>query len=813
MAVSGNGGAKLSAFARLYDKIILSHPRLVVPAYIAAIIFFGHHLKYFRLDASSDSIVLENDADLKYYEATRETFGSDDYILLAFTLEEGVLSEDTLRVLESLSRELQRLPTVESVNSIITVPLFLSPKVSLVEMGTKSKTLLMPECDRALAFQELTQSPLYRNNVISSDGNTTAVVITFKPDPEYNDLSKERYTLRRKQAFDSLTPEETARLKTVTRRYNEKHSDLSAQRRADVKEIRAILARYRSRGYDFVESGLPMIVADMVSYIEKDILVFGIAVLVFLTMVLAILFRELRWVLLPLMTCAATVIFMMGYLGLTGWETTVVSGNMSSLLLIVNMQNAIYLTMRCREIHARHPELDMKSIVFQAVREISVPCFYTSATMVAGFATLIVSGIRPVIDFGILMGTGVSVAYFVNFTFFPAAILLFPKGVPPPARLATLEKSPVAFLAAFTQRRRVIIAAISVTLLVVSVRGMTRLSVENRFIDFFRKTTPISRGLTVIDKRLGGTTSLEVVLDGKQKDYWLEPQNLSVLHKIHKYVEGLPNIGKVLSLDTLIEILTRVNDGRPPNKFILNLARASLSENVQQAILLPYVTKDFSQARIFVRIRESSPTLRRDEMLAQLQRYLRTDLHLSEDQARVTGLFVLFNNLLKSLFDSQIKTLYLVFAVIYAMLVALFRSPRLAVLAILPAALPVLFILGTMGWARISLDMMTIMIASVTMGIAVDNMIQYTFRYRQEFDVTKDYRTAMYRTHNSIGLAILYSNFTIITGFAILTLSNFIPTIYFGLFTSLAMAAGFFGSLTLLPMLISTLKPFTARSR
>ncbi len=718
MAVSGNGGAKLSAFARLYDKIILSHPRLVVPAYIAAIIFFGHHLKYFRLDASSDSIVLENDADLKYYEATRETFGSDDYILLAFTLEEGVLSEDTLRVLESLSRELQRLPTVESVNSIITVPLFLSPKVSLFEMGTKSKTLLMPECDRALAFQELTQSPLYRNNLISSDGNTTAVVITFKPDPEYNDLSKERYTLRRKQAFDSLTPEETARLKTVTRRYNEKHSDLSAQRRADVKEIRAILARYRSRGYDFVESGLPMIVADMVSYIEKDILVFGIAVLVFLTMVLAILFRELRWVLLPLMTCAATVIFMMGYLGLTGWETTVVSGNMSSLLLIVNMQNAIYLTMRCREIHARHPELDMKSIVFQAVREISVPCFYTSATMVAGFATLIVSGIRPVIDFGILMGTGVSVAYFVNFTFFPAAILLFPKGVPPPAHLATLEKSPVAFLAAFTQRRRVLIAAISITLLVVSVRGMTRLSVENRFIDFFRKTTPISRGLTVIDKRLGGTTSLEVVLDGKQKDYWLE-----------------------------------------------------LSENVQQAILLPYVTKDFSQARIFVRIRESSPTLRRDEMLAQLQRYLRTDLHLSEDQARVTGLFVLFNNLLKSLFDSQIKTLYLVFAVIYAMLVALFRSPRLAVLAILPAALPVLFILGTMGWARISLDMMTIMIASVTMGIAVDNMIQYTFRYRQEFDVTKDYRTAM------------------------------------------AMAAGFFGSLTLLPMLISTLKPFTARSR
>lgn len=666
----------------------------------------------------------------------------------------------------------------------------------------------MPDCDRALAFVELTQSPLYRNNLISADGKTTAVVITFKPDSEYNELSKERYRLRRMQAFGTLSREEKARLKTVVHQYNQKHADLSAQRRADIKEIRAILAKYRAQGYDFVESGLPMIVADMVSYIEKDILVFGIGVLFFLMLVLAVLFRQIQWILLPLITCATTVIFIMGYLGLTGWETTVVTGNMSSLLLIVNMENAIYLVVRCREIHARLPELPKKSIVFQAVREIAVPCFYTSATTVAGFATLVVSGIRPVIDFGILMSLGVSVAYLVNFTFFPAAILLFPKGAPPPAHLATLEKSPVTFLAAFTRRQRSLIAAVAFTLLLVSVWGMTKLSVENRFIDFFRKTTPISRGLTVIDERLGGTTSLEVVLDAKQKDYWLEPQNLALLRKIHKYIEELPNVGKVLSLDTLIEILTQVNEGNPPNRFILNLARASLSEKVQQAILLPYVTRDFSQARIFVRIRESSPTLKRDEMLSQLQNYLRNDLRQTDDQARITGLFVLFNNLLKSLFDSQIKTLYMVFIVIYLMLVALFRSFRLAFLAILPTVLPVLFILGTMGWVRISLDMMTIMIASVTMGIAVDNMIQYAFRYRQEFQASNDYRAAMFRTHNSIGLAILYSNFTIIAGFAILGLSNFIPTIYFGLFTSLAMAAGFLGSLTLLPMLISTFKPF-----
>jgi predicted RND superfamily exporter protein len=551
-----------------------------------------------------------------------------------------------------------------------------------------------------------------------------------------------------------------------------------------------------------------MIIADMVSYIERDIIVFGIAVLVFLTIVLAILFRQVKWILLPIITCLISVIFTMGYLGLTGWETTVVSANFSSMLLIVGMQNAIYLIVRFREIHSRFPDLDKRDIVFRTVREISVPCFYASATAVAGFATLIISGIRPVIDFGLLMAAGLSLSYVVNFTFFPAALLLCPKGPTPPQHLATLEKSPVAFLAAFSRRRRVLIGIASLALLGLSVAGMTQLQVENRFIDYFRKTTPISRGLTLIDERLGGTTSLEIVIDGKTKDYWLEPRNLEMLRKIHRHAEQLPEVGKVSSLETLMEILTAVNDGVPPNKFILNLARASLAPSMQQAYLLPYVTSDFAQARVFIRIRESSPTLNRDSMLRDLRNFLKNETGLAEDQVRITGLFVLYNNLLKSLFDSQIKTLGVVFAVIYLMLVALFRSFYLAFISILPTTLPILLILGTMGALHISLDMMTIMIASVTMGIAVDNMIQYTFRHREEFRLHRDYSVATDRTHNSIGRAILYSNLTIIAGFSILAFSKFIPTIYFGIFTSLAMSAGFLGSLTLLPMLLSALKPY-----
>jgi uncharacterized protein len=798
---------------RLYDRLILGHHRWVVLIFAVSVCFFGYHLRKFRMDASSESLVLENDSDLKYYERTRALFGSDDYIILAISLDRSAVDDDVLRKLDALRRDLQQLPGIESVNSILTVPLFHSPKVSLLEMGTGYKTLAMPACDRKLALAELTSSPLWRNNLISADGRTTSVVVSMKPDEAYNQLGDERYRLRRKRSDGTLSRDEADKLARVTREYNRRHAEISAQRRAELGQMRQILARYRGPGFEITESGLPMIVADMVGYIERDIWVFGIAVVLFLGAVLGWVFRAFRWVVLPLLTCMIPVVVMMGYLGLAGWETTVVTANFSSLLLIVSMQNSIYLVVRFREIHARFPGLEKRDILLQAVRQISVPCFYTSATQVAGFSTLVVSGIRPIIDFGVLMSIGLSLAYVVNFTFFPAAILLFPKGAPPPRHLATLEKSPVAFLAAFTRRNRTLIGVAAGLVLVVSAAGMLRLRVENRFIDYFRKSTPIARGLSLIDNRLGGTTSLEVVLDGGEKDYWLEPQNIATLRKIHEYIEQMPDVGKVSSLYTLIEIMTQVNDGTPPNKLVLNIARTTLSDGMRRAYMSPYVTQDFSQARIFVRIRESSPDLNREAMLRRLDGFLRGDLGLAPERARITGLFVLYNNLLKSLFDSQIKTLGLVFGVIYLMLVALFRSLYLALIAIAPAVLPVFLILGTMGWAGISLDMMTIMIASVTCGIAVDNMIQYTFRYRGEFGVDRDYRAAMFRSHNSIGLAILYASLTIITGFGILALSNFLPTIYFGVFTSMAMSAGFLGSLTLLPMLLAWLKPFGGKLR
>ncbi len=802
------GNMRISAFARLYRRIILEHSSAVILVFSAALVFFGYHLRHFRMDASSDSLVLENDSDLKYYEATRELFGTDDYIIVTLTSERGVFSSEALHSIDEISRKLAVLPSTEAVNSILTVPLFHSPDVSLYEMGSKYKTLLMGDCNRELALKELTTSPLWRNNLVSADGKTAAIVITLRPDKSYNALRDERYRLRRQHSEGTLTPEGAARLAFVSKAYNTRHSETSARRREEVKSIRRILAPYRAQGYDIAESGLPTIVADMVTYIERDIWVFGISVVLFLGTVLAVVFRRLRWVTLPLITCTIPVVIMMGYLGLTGWETTVVTANFSSLLLIVSMQNSIYLVVRCREIHARYPDLEKIDILFQSVREISVPCFYTSATQVAGFATLVISGIRPIIDFGILMSIGLALAYAVNFTFFPAALMLFPKGPPPPRHLATLDRSPVAFLAGFTQRHRALIALLAIFVLAAGVLGVTRLRVENRFIDYFRAGTPISRGLSLIDQRLGGTTSLEVVLDGKQPDYWLEPKNLEILRRIHQYIDAMPNVGKVTSLFTLVEILTGVNGGTPPNKFVLNIARTSLSEKMQQAYILPYATRDFSKARVFVRIRESSPTLNREAMLRQLNRFLRDDCNLPEGEARITGIFVLYNNLLNSLFDSQIKTLGLVFVVIYLMLVALFRSLYLALISIGPAVLPVCLILGTMGWVGISLDMMTIMIASVTCGIAVDNMIQYAFRYRSEFAKDRNYQSCMYRSHNSIGLAILYASLTIIAGFGILAFSNFIPTIYFGIFTSMAMSAGFLGSLTLLPMLLSWLKPF-----
>ena len=827
--------------ARLFDRVVLQHPWGILLVLATIFTGFAYHARDFRLDASSETLMLEHDTDLAYARQISARYGASDYLVVAYAPRGDLFDPVTLRRIGALQKELEAVRTVSSVMTILDMPLLESPPVPVKELATGLRTLMDPRTDRVLARREFRDSPLYRGLLVSPDLTTTALVIGFPPDEKWRALREQRDALREKAARrQGLTPAEARTYQAVKAAFQAHRDNSRRQWHATIGQVRRILDRYRGEADVFL-GGVDMIADDMLSFIRSDLKVFGLGVLLFLIVVLGVLFRRLRWVVLPILCCTFSAVSMVGILGLCDWEVTVISSNFVSLQLIITMAITIHLIVRYRELFRQQPDATQHALIRQTVQSMLKPCIYAALTTVAGFASLIFSDIKPVITFGWMMIAGIGVSMLVTFVLFPSVLMLMPRESRPPGPGSRYALA--AVLARFTQRRGALILVVSVVALVFAAWGATRLKVENAFIDYFKTSTEIYRGMRVIDQKLGGTTPLDVVVtlasakaaarapgaaaaapDSGAMDafagfeefasvpdedkYWFTSDKMARVMAIHDYLDGLPQTGKVLSLATLLKIARRLNDGQPLDNFKLALLYGELPQQIRQLLIDPYVSVAQDEVRFSVRIIDSLPGLRRNELLEQIRSDLTQRFGLAPNRVHLTGMMVLYNNMLQSLFDSQILTLGATVLALMAMFWVLFRSLRLAVLAIFPNLLSIGVVLGFMGWAGIPLDMMTITIAAISVGIAVDDTIHYIHRFRGEFAAGDGYIATMHRCHGSVGHAMYYTSVTVIIGFSILVLSNFIPTIYFGLLTSLAMFIALVAALTLLPALIVRVRPF-----
>ncbi len=804
----------MRALLGVYRKLIVDHPVLVLLVVLLVTGFFAFHATRFRLDASADSLLLDNDADLRFYQQVKRTFSSkqaddaDEYLLMTYQSSDELFSEASITHLRALVDELKQIDGVVNVRSILDIPLFQSPKVNLMQIAAAVMTGGLPTIeregvDRAMAQKELRENPYAKDLIISKDGKLTALMLILARDPEAVRIAREREDLKAKKYTDGLTPTESAKLVELEALHREASKQSAAEQARRVAEVRAVMAKHRDRASLFL-GGVPMVVADMMHMVRGDLFVFGLGVMAFLILTLGLIFRRPRWVILPLLTCSLAVVFMVGLLGYMAWPATVISSNFTSLLFIITMSMVIHIVVRYRELHRQQPEANHRDLVFQSACLVALPCLYCTLTTMVGFGSLVASGIQPVIDFGRMMFIGIGVAYILCFSFFPAALMLFSKPKDPGS---SSDEAPLSMLfARFTEERTRLMVIGSIVLIVLGVWGISRLTVENRFVDYFKANTDISKGMVVIDSRFGGTTPMEIVLEGTGTDFWFQAENLAKLRRIHLYLESQSEVGKVLSLDTLIQVGEKINDNQPLNPLILGMVRTMLPEDLKNQMVRPFVTDDFAKTRIVALVRETDPNLNRVVLLGKIQDKLRAE-GFGGDTGRVTGLYVLYNNLLQSLFRSQILTIGFVYAAVWLMFIALFRSVKLASIAMIPNVFPVVLVLGSLGLLGIPLDIMTITIAAITIGIAVDQTIHYVHRFKEEFPALGNYRKTMYACHGSIGRAMWYTSVTIIAGFSILMLSSFMPTIYFGMFTAMAMVAALFGSLVMLPALLVWLKP------
>ena len=817
---------------------MIDRPVVALGLVLIPVAFFASYVPDLKLDASAESIILEHDEALKYYRASREIYGSDDFLIVVYSPRDDLFAPSSLAHLKKLRDELARMDSVETVLSILDVPLVNSPKVSLAELkdGDGIRTLENPGIDRELARKEFLESPIYQNHIISTDGRTTALLVLFKVDATYNTLLNKRDRLREKEAESGLTTEEAATLQTVERTFHEYHATVIEAENKDTEVVRGIMDKYRDHAHLYL-GGARMIVADMISFIEHDLTTFGAGILVFLLAALVYFFRALRWVLLPMSCCLISVVVMMGYLGFMDWRVTVISSNFVSLLLIITMSLTIHLIVRYRILREQTPQADQKTLVLHTIQEMAKPCFYTAITTIVAFCSLIVSDIRPVIDFGWMMTIGIALAFVLNFIYFPAVlVLLKPEKDITRANVTRLFLFTMA-VAGFTRKYAKPIVAASVLVAALGGMGIAQLEVENRFIDHFKSTTEIYRGMELVDTKLGGTIPLDFVIDADETDaafpeetadpfddpfddpfageeeaagetsYWFNGYRLTQIETIHDYLESLPEVGKVLSLATGMKVIKQLNDGLMPDDYELALLRKYVPGDVKEALLDPYLSPDGDQTRLTMRLIESAPTLKRKELIERIRTYLVDEMGFAETTVHPTGMALLYSHLLQSLYRSQILTMGTVFVSILLMFIVLFRRISLSIVAILPNLLAACAVLGLMGWWGIPLDIMTITIAAITVGIAVDHAIHYIHRFQVEFVKHQTYRETVVACHGSIGRAIYYTALTITVGFSILAFSNFIPTIYFGLLTGFAMMVALMSNLTLLAALLMIVKP------
>jgi hypothetical protein len=812
-----------------YQNIVIQKPKLILTLLFLVLLGFGYFSKDFRLDASSDTLLLENDPDLNYLREVTKRYGSKDFLVLTYNPEKEIISDDSIKNLTNLKEEIQNLKWVHNVITILDVPLLSSSDESLMERLKNYKTLKDDGVDKKRGFEEIINSPVFKEFIISQDGKTTGIIVNLKGDEKLREFIEQKDYFYNKSITEDFNLEEKKNYSNFLNDFEIYKDSLKKKNHENILEIRNIIKNHQSSAKIHL-GGIPMIADDMMTFIKNDIMVFGAGVFLFIVATLWFIFRKILWVIVPLNSCFFSVLIMMGLLGLLGWKVTVISSNFIALMLILTMAMNIHMSVRYLQLRRDYPELSNSEAILKTSQKMFWPILYTVLTTICAFLSLIFSDIKPIIDFGWMMTLGLITSFIITFTLLPTTLNFITENT---LIIKDESKSKItSTLSKISQKNTKLIFGITFLVIILSVIGISKLEVENSFINYFDEKTEIYKGMKLIDDKLGGTTPLDIIIKFPKKEkkissdddefeswddeenkndqkYWFTRDKIDKINVVHNYLENLEEVGKVLSFSSIVQVGEQLNDGKKLETLELGILYTKLPHAIKTEIIDPYISVEDNEARINLRIKDSKENLRRNELIKKINNDLENKLGFKKEEFKLAGVLILFNNLLQSLFKSQILTLGFVMAGIFIMFLVLFRNLTLSFIGVVPNFIAAFFILGIIGLLGIPLDMMTITIAAITIGIAVDNSIHYIYRFREEFQKNNNYNQTIDKCHSTVGIAILNTSITIVFGFSILFLSNFIPTIYFGIFTGIAMLLALISVLTLLPKLILLIKPFS----
>ena len=808
----------------IYKKI-LEQPKLILIFLLILLSLAFYQGKKFQLDASADTLLIENDPDLNYLRSVNERYSSEDFFVVTYSPKQ-TLNKNNIIEFKKFVDEINNFKWVSKTISILNSPLFESSDKPLIEKIKDIEYITSKDVDFNKALKELKNSPVYKKLIINEDASVFGIVVYIKDNQEYLSALKLNKNFLDKKEKNQLTSENKIQfdkhsiyLEKLKKQRNKEYEDYNV-------EIRSHIANYKTQA-SINLSGIPMIVDDLINYVKKDIVIFGSGVFIFMLITLWIIFRDIKWVIFPLLSCLISIALMIGTLGYLNWKVTVISSNFISIMLVLTMEINIHYIQRYKQFQNLYPKKTETQLTQLTANGIFQSILYGVFITIIGFLSFIFCDIRPVIDFGYMMSVGLIISMLVTMILLPSLIIQFkPKIV---KKDQSKDSKFFKNLAHFAINQKLLIIFSSAGILLASFYGSSKITVENSFINYFNKDTEIYKGMKLIDEKLGGTTPLEIIVKFKdtssKKDasddffetsnsdefkdsYWFTNFRTETIANIHKYLESLPEIGKVLSFYSVIQMGEKINDNKKLGSLEMAILYSKLPDDIKKNIVTPYISIENNEARFSVRVVDSNPNLNRKELLKKMQKHLEENLKLSKDDFKVTGVFVLFNNQLQSLYKSQIQTLsFSYFGILFALFI-LFRSWKLSLIASAPDIVASMLILGSLGFLKIPLDMMTITIATIVMGIGTRAGIYYINRFKTEFAIHKDYKKTIIACHQTVGRSIVIAALTIIFGFSILVLSNFNPTINFGILIGIAIFAALILSLTIMPLLLLITKPF-----
>ena len=792
------------------SKILISFFAILV------LLFFSNFIKNFKIDASSDTLILQNDEDFKYFNYYNKVFPTKNFLVLAISSNE-IIDENYIKKINTLKNKLMKIKEIDSIFSIVDAPILLTNNLQLTDLKNTIENINNTEITLSKVLKEFSNNPLYVNQIISQDKKISSLIIYLKKD----------------QIFLKL--KENKNLSSNNLNEYKKNKDIQNKKRQElIKNIRIIINEEQNNDtklnnkFNYYLGGIDMIIDDSITYVKKDILFFSFSVTLFIFIILFIIFKNIKWVIIPLISSGYSIIIMIGLMGLFKWEVTAISSNFISLMLILSISMSIHIINNYKK---NYNNKDIQEPIKTTLTNMFWPCFYTALTTIVAFSSLIFSDIKPIIDFGIIMIVALFLIFLTSFTILPLLIYIWPTI----DNKKNINLIVLKYFSNLSLNNSLKIIVINLIVVSISIYGIKNLSVENSFINYFKKNTEIYKGMKIIDENLGGTTPLDIIIKfndedlqdnqivtNKENDFesdeddlfedlelvdelfsddniWFNEEKIRIVTEIHKFLENKKEIGKVQSIYSLIDIANQINK-KNLSSFELSVLYNEVPENYKKDLLDPYLSIDENMVKINARVKDSAE-INRDKLIKDINLELNS-LYKNNVEIKINGLLILYNNMLQSLFSSQINSLGIVILAIFVMFLILFKSFKLSIIGIIPNILASSIILGILGLFKIPLDIMTVTIAAITIGIAVDNTIHYLYRYKENNLKLMNIEKSIQKTHENVGNAVLTTSITIAFGFSVLAFSNFIPTVLFGIFTALAMLIAMIGVLLTLPSLL-----------